>query len=574
VALTKGLPGSNTTLLDGQLGSAGPTGVDYIPLIVGMGQSGVSSTVTANTGNTGDGTVAFTGEPTEDADIVIKIVTTGVVGTCEYQYSLDGGDNYSEIITTGVSGVADDFTLNTTITFTDGSSAFTDGDLWYCTFTGGMLANTPQLVTRESFASYIRSGDLYDATNTFFLTEIAGVGYPSSAYVMRPENDQAGTIGSVIPYIAGDGVLAVTGTPTKDMDLKVEIVLVGGECETAKYRYSKDDGDTWSDPVVTPASATSAYIGEGVYLTFTDGTPASFTVGDYWTCTVTGAYASEIMKAFTDSLSTVVCRDEVKYLGKFGFISIINECDLDDLNVLKTILTQIETEGFPCWAVVSGVKRDSSTQTVTQWKDAVIGEVKTFFDKRIAFVSQFVNTNLYSDISIISILTAKYSVLPVSRDAGRVADGGLTMISSLVDEDDMRPHRTEMSNERLIICLQYAGRDSYFFGHSHLLSESTSDYKYIRDIRTANRVARLANYQGTEYIKEDIPAVGGALYAIAEGIKAYVERYMGDEITDLNVDVLSTLLDLQDSGLIRLRILINKRLVIDNLEITVGYESV
>jgi hypothetical protein len=107
-----------------------------------------------------------------------------------------------------------------------------------------------------------------------------------------------------------------------------------------------------------------------------------------------------------------------------------------------------------------------------------------------------------------------------------------------------------------------------------LLSESTSDYKYIRDIRTANRVARLANYQGTEYIKEDIPAVGGALYAIAEGIKAYIERYMGDEITDLNVEVLSTLLDLQDSGLIRLRILINKRLVIDNLEITVGYESV
>lgn len=574
MALTTGLPGASTTLEDGNLGTAGPSGIDYIPLICGMAQSGISSTVTANASNTGDGTVAFTGEPDEDADIIIEIITTGVVGTMEYRYSLDGGDTYSDTIASGVSGTADDFTLNTTITFTDGATAFTDGDLWYCTFTGGMIFETPYLVTRESFAEIIRSGDLYDAVNTFFLTEVSGVGYPSSAYVIRPENDQAGTIGSVVPVIAGDGVLAVTGTPTKDMDLKVEIVLVGGECETAKYRYSKDGGDTWSDPVVTPASTTSAYIGEGVYLTFTDGTPASFTVGDYWTCTITGAYASEIMKAFTDSLSTVSCRDEVKYLGTFGFISIINQCNLDDLNVLKTILTQIEAEGYPCWAVVSGVERNTSTQTVSQWKTAVINEVKTFFDKRIAFVSQFVNTNLYTGFSAISILTAKYAVLPVSRDAGRVRDGALTMISSLVDEDDMRPYRTEMSNERLIICLDYPGYDSYYFGHSHLLSESTSDYKYIRDIRTANRVSRLAQFKATEFLKEDIPAVGGALYGVAEEIRAYVERFMGDEITDLNIEVLSSLNDLQDSGLIRIRILINKRLVIDNLEITVGYESV
>jgi hypothetical protein len=96
------------------------------------------------------------------------------------------------------------------------------------------------------------------------------------------------TRGAVTHVGTGQATYATSGDPTANNTIVVEITL-GGESGVAKYKYSLDNGSTWSAEATTPASGTAIALGLGCSITFTDHAPdppLSFVVGDTYSFTV------------------------------------------------------------------------------------------------------------------------------------------------------------------------------------------------------------------------------------------------------------------------------------------------
>ncbi len=569
------LPGSMTYLEDGNLGLVASDDIDNTPLIVGVGKDSAISDISTDAGNTTDGTVSLSGQPIADMDLVIEIVKTGDVGVMSYKYSIDGGKNYSDEITPAESGKAQPLTNNLDITFTDGSKEFTTGDKFFALVEGSIEPNKAILVTRDSYKQVVGKGsDLYRNLTVFFDHKRKSYGSPAKAYIIRPENDIKGRIDPVTyTNITGGGNIIISGNPKRDMELIIEIVLTEGNTTKAQYRYSKDNGSTWANPLPTPESGKKAYIGDGIYVSFTDGGTTSFKLGDMVFVRVKGPTSSNVLTALTSDLKEVNVRDTVKYNMNYGFIAVCGDTALENWKTMSKILDQIEENHSPCWACMP-TKDRLVINTVMEHKTAVLNEAKTFFDKRISLVySRGVMDGMEDEISMVPVYAGSYSVLPVHKDAGEVKQGNLFHVDAIADMDKNRPFMNELSEGRMVICMDYPKRPGYYFAHSHLMSEATSDYKYVRDIRTANKVRRLAYFYTTNLVKSDIPNTKVALFSIASTVKADIKKDMKGMITDLNIEVTSSLEDLLKERLIVLRILVNGTLLIDNFEVSVGHSK-
>lgn len=80
------------------------------------------------TDHSGNGTVAFTGSPNDDYQIVLEFLVGGARGTATFRWSKDGGDTWSDVLVTAAS---------VTLTGTGLAATFTDGDPTSGSFVAG-----------------------------------------------------------------------------------------------------------------------------------------------------------------------------------------------------------------------------------------------------------------------------------------------------------------------------------------------------------------------------------------------------------------------------------------------------
>ncbi|MCM0757348.1 DUF2586 domain-containing protein [Sporomusa sphaeroides DSM 2875] len=108
------------------------TGSRYMYTVRAEGDvSGSIGQITAS--KSGTGTFAVTGIPLDEYDVIVKIIDTGRFNSATFQYSLDGGDTYSKLIT--VPAGNGEYTVSGTglkFTFTEGQdepqNSFRAGD--------------------------------------------------------------------------------------------------------------------------------------------------------------------------------------------------------------------------------------------------------------------------------------------------------------------------------------------------------------------------------------------------------------------------------------------------------------
>ncbi len=112
--------------------------------------------------------------------------------------------------------------------------------------------------------------------------------------VVRAKDSVAGSITTATPNHVGDGTCTCTGTPNNRYRIAVEITTAG-ERGTGAFKYALDAGpdDTteekrnWSLPVAIPTGGAYTIPNTGLVLTFTNGTPVSFQLGDTFTFATT-----------------------------------------------------------------------------------------------------------------------------------------------------------------------------------------------------------------------------------------------------------------------------------------------
>jgi len=104
-----------------------------------IGTNGANGDVTSS--KTGDGTVVASGNPNDAYDILIEILTEGVLNAATFRYSLDGGNNWSREITVPVGGAYVIPNTGVTATFAC-STGFDAGDKYSWQTTQPVMSTT------------------------------------------------------------------------------------------------------------------------------------------------------------------------------------------------------------------------------------------------------------------------------------------------------------------------------------------------------------------------------------------------------------------------------------------------
>lgn len=131
--------------------------------------------------------------------------------------------------------------------------------------------------------------------------------------LVMPMTTTAGTISTVTPAGVTPPTVTVTGSPTDNFDCKIEI-LVPGALATARFRYTLDGGNTWSDSLFTAASYP---LSDGSGLTF------GFAAGSYLT-THSYTFTASAPTFSASNLNTAFDAAGLSDYG-FGIVYIVGE---------------------------------------------------------------------------------------------------------------------------------------------------------------------------------------------------------------------------------------------------------
>ncbi|TAL31587.1 MAG: DUF2586 family protein [Spirochaetes bacterium] len=443
---------------------------------------------------------------------------------------------------------------------------------------GGIADQVYEVSSYREAKEILISGKLLSAIETYyneFSKDKKQV--PPKMFFTRPVNDVAGSVTEPVKTGTGIATAIAAGTPTGDRAFVIEI-LKGGAPLTATYRKSQDGGKSWSDEITTPASASPINVGAGCTIAFTaGGTPAtSFVEGDVWKFDALGPTASvaNVLAAVRAGKQNY----EIRFVHVVGATvkSFWVSCGdiADDWEANYHQLVKFICEATP-----------RTTETVAEWSMLRINEAKAFMHKRVIAVAlEGKSTLTGGNINLAWVLAAKIAAARVHESAGFVDKFAFLTISEIRDWTDLSSKDggdawlDTMDDNRLTVATQYDNYPGFYFSHANLMSDETSDYKRVQDLRPIDKVRRIARQKMMRFLESPAhpeAGIGGIQNLKAEvdaAIAGEMERRGDKEIDshefeiDPNQDVVST-------GEVYGMIHVYKIGTMEKITVDVGYKS-
>lgn len=380
------------------------------------------------------------------------------------------------------------------------------------TSTAGTV-DTP-LVTQDAalVASTFGSGQLVDAASML-------IGAGVTVVCCRATTGTPGAAGSVTAARtdASDGTIVVSSsTPNDNYEVIVEIMgstdsVVDGD---GVFRYSLDNGDTYSENIAIPAGAspqTYAIPGTGnVELAFTDGagTALAFEVGDKFSFACTApAYTTAALGTAFDAI--------VANPQRWRFVWCLGEAaDAAGAAAVITLLS----------ARLEGVVTSASQR---RYARGLVGWPMDETDANILSAREALNAprvcSVHSPCNWLSDTKAGYlkrqgtwpvalrwATVPPSEDLGRVKRRALPRIikrpdgsSGLYRDENFTPG---LGDQGITTLRTIPGKRGYFITEGRLLASPTSDFKYtqrgtVMDIACETIYPALADYMNSDLRK-------------------------------------------------------------------------
>jgi|GEM_PF-2434410 hypothetical protein len=353
------------------------------------------------------------------------------------------------------------------------------------------------------------SGPLLEAIQTYyaeFSKEKNQI--PPKMYVVRPENDLAGSIQAVVHTGTGEATFATSGAPTATRTFIVEI-LKDGAPETATYRKSSDGGKSWSDEIVTPASGVAINMGGGCSIAFTAAaTPAdTFKAGDTYT------FSSEGPTASVNSLVTAINTAKQEY--NIRRVHVIGETQkpfwvtcggiADDWEELYKHFVDFHLEA---------VSRDE--ETVAEWAMARINEARSFYHKRVhVSVLQVYSSTHKKYIPLGWVAAAKIAAARVHESPGFVDKFAFLTVTEIKDFAELSNRDTGdawldlLDNARYTVATRYADYPGFYISHVPLFCSADSDYTRLQYLRPADKIRRLVRNKIMKFLESPAHAEAG-----------------------------------------------------------------
>lgn len=356
--------------------------------------------------------------------------------------------------------------------------------------TGGITGNINTLIAESDKTSAVADlgyGPLTEAV-CHALDVAGGVVY---AMPLNPTN--AGSNTSVSHVGGGSGTVAVSGTPRDSYSMVVE-VMVAGALGVAQFRWSQDGGQSFGATYLVPSGGTFVLPNTGLTLTFA----STFVAGDLYTfsSTAPGFTVTDVQNAF----AALVAAPNFE----FGFVYLVGPASnvagsASMAAALETLLLSAQNTYFIFTHAVMECAQDTDANILSAFASTTA--------TRVNVCAGF--ETVQSSIPGSGILTrnigfsvaARQAAVPEQNHLGRVADGSLPGVRSIVRNEALTPN---LNDRGFTTARTNQGENGFFITAGHMLLSEGSDFFPSQNRRVMDLACRIANAAVQKYLNDTI----------------------------------------------------------------------
>ncbi len=394
----------------------------------------------------------------------------------------------------------------------------------------------------------IHQGELVDSLKQHFEEFDEELGeVPVPVLCVRPENDQAGSVDPVIPDIENTGsahVPTIAGVPVGNRSVVIRISKAGA-LGTAEYRKSENGGDTFGPPIVIPGSGTVA-LSAGITATFQNGTtPAeTFHVGDTFRFNIKGPGPSEQSRLLAIQALKTVDQGNTPFYW-FHHLGGVSRSFAISVSVL---LEEMRTQNFFRIFAVLETDRKTDTESIESYFLRIQDEWDSFENERVCvvgaegrYISGGINSNGGWNASLelaeaigewrnaATFLCARLAAHRVNVSAAWVAKNkSRTFIGIRYWNEGYKGYKTAFDDLGLTILQIYPDYQGVFIASDNLMAGATSDFRYIPELRRANKMHRIVYRESLPFLKSDTETNSGS--GGLDYLKATVDAKVSSEM--------------------------------------------
>lgn len=314
---------------------------------------------------------------------------------------------------------------------------------------------------------------------------------------MRLTGSVAGAAGAVTAHATGTGTITVAGASYDDYEVIVEIVTAG-TLATAEFKYSLDDGRTYSEVILVPAGpGTYAIPSTNLTLTFVPGAgPSFFALGDWHEFNCTAPYYS------TANLATAVTAlGAVSATTQWAFVLLTGRpaTGADGATMFAAVETHAATmataKRFVRWIMDAGKGDVATTQTAF----AAVSDARVCVTYGMCDVASGKPIAGWATpmLPLANSVASRAAASLISTDLARVASGSLLGVVAISHDEYALQ---SIDNYRLTTARTWPGRSGFYLTNGRLKSEAGSDFTYWQHGRVIDTACTTTNGFQAEFI--------------------------------------------------------------------------
>ncbi len=352
---------------------------------------------------------------------------------------------------------------------------------------------------------------------------------------IRTPNTNAGTNSDVDDTGAvGTSVVTLTGVPYDSFD-GIVLVTTGGTIATAgiKFKYSLDEGRTYSPEVALGVAVTYAIPRSGLTLNFAAGT---LVAADKFTfSTEEPKWSTADLLAAYDVLAAST--------QEWGFAQVVGKASASEATSVDGYMTSAEAQYRYAFTILEA--RDiNDAESEATWLASLISDYNSFASVRVAvaaghcLIASPVSGRLYRrPAAWLAARRAKRAAVHV--DLARVKDNNLTAAKFGNPEDgDTRIYHDNrvtpgLDAARFITLTTHIGKQGLFITNANMMAPSGSDFRWIQFRRVMDVACRTVRRSMLEQLSNNVrlnKTTGFILEKDAKDIESGLNASLSDTI--------------------------------------------
>ncbi|MGE4319625.1 MAG: DUF2586 domain-containing protein [Deferribacterales bacterium] len=286
--------------------------------------------------------------------------------------------------------------------------------------------------------------------------------------------------------------ISVAGTVTMGADIILLITSSGGRNE-GTYQLSLD-GDNYGTEKTIPSDGVIKVGSTGVTITFPD---SDAVVGDTYTFRLLAPVptVSNVMSAIEQPLEVYDVEN----------VYVVGPTDSVDWASFATYADELFNKHRPTYFLCES-RMPYSNESIDDWTTAMIAERQGFSYRFLTVCAAYgeisASDGYTQQRNAGGLLQGRILSIPVMRSVGRVRDAAVSQLS--LPEGYNESHITLLAEAGYTVAKFYAGLDGTYWEDAMTMADDTSDFLYLRVVRTVFKALRLARKAALKSMYDEV----------------------------------------------------------------------